>query len=93
MTLCVCRMIKNLQILLIFAAWCCSLCRGQMEGWRMVDRFSGFRYEIFGKVRYCQPHETVYEYYLGRNEISQSDTDRSTFDLSSAFAGPKCGLS
>jgi len=25
--------------------------RAQIEGWRMVDRFSGFRFEIHGKVR------------------------------------------
>jgi hypothetical protein len=33
-------------------AWCMlgTCVQGQLEGWRMVDRFSGFRYEVQGKV-------------------------------------------
>ena len=36
---------------LVLCAACFALTAAQPEGWKMTDRFYGFRYEVFGKVQ------------------------------------------
>ena len=47
---------KMIMMMMMIAFNSIALVNAQMEGWRMVDRFSGFRFEITGKVRSDDTH-------------------------------------
>ena len=42
-------MMMSMMMMMLMMAMIIN-CESQMEGWRMIDRFSGFRFEISGKV-------------------------------------------